>query len=299
MRSNFRRGIAHVTAVALVAAPVGTADAQILKKIREKAAETVGADAARRAEALLAVAIRCVFDDAKCVERAKAQDKPVVLTDEDGNVITDGKGAPVTDPGQVPPEVQRTAQDTKTTAAPASELALPPVEDGRFRLALSPWSDLGLEGTAVVWVRPSAHHERGESRAILRFCYRPKSPEPYVWHGHFQPIFTEGGEWRTESTAELAMNVFEGESGRRTRTINLMNAPDRTHRLEQNRTGFLDGWIRGAVPTEWTQGIRNNSKVRGLSDVPIRFALAFSAEVRNVDAFESDLLACPGLNVPG
>jgi OmpA-OmpF porin, OOP family len=51
-------------------------------------------------ERLIREGIRCVFDDLACVNRAKADGKPVVLTDDQGELLLDDDGKPITDPAQ-------------------------------------------------------------------------------------------------------------------------------------------------------------------------------------------------------
>ncbi len=46
-------------------------------------------------------AVRCAFNNAKCIEKAKKKGKPVVLTDENGQVMTDDQGNPITDPAEL------------------------------------------------------------------------------------------------------------------------------------------------------------------------------------------------------
>ncbi len=43
-------------------------------------------------------AVRCVVGDDRCVQQAREEGKTVVMTDEEGNVIRDDNGDPVTDP---------------------------------------------------------------------------------------------------------------------------------------------------------------------------------------------------------
>jgi outer membrane protein OmpA-like peptidoglycan-associated protein len=42
-------------------------------------------------------AIQCAFDDVGCIEKAKADGQPVVMTDKDGKVMTRADGSPVSD----------------------------------------------------------------------------------------------------------------------------------------------------------------------------------------------------------
>jgi outer membrane protein OmpA-like peptidoglycan-associated protein len=90
------RAFLFVAAAALlVPAP---ATAQIWKKVKktvERAAETESLDQIDR---LVRGKVKCAFDDAECVRKAKAGGKEVVLTDDEGEVLVDDAGAPVSDP---------------------------------------------------------------------------------------------------------------------------------------------------------------------------------------------------------
>ena len=45
-------------------------------------------------------AVRCAFDDQKCIDEARDDGQTPVLTDKEGNVITNADGEPVTDPAE-------------------------------------------------------------------------------------------------------------------------------------------------------------------------------------------------------
>lgn len=50
-------------------------------------------------------AVRCVFDDLECIERAEDSGQPVVLTDTDGEILTDDEGRPIMNTEDLPPEL--------------------------------------------------------------------------------------------------------------------------------------------------------------------------------------------------
>lgn len=84
-------------AALLVPAP---AAAQIWKKVKktvERAAETESLDQIDR---VVRGKVKCAFDDAECVRKAKDGGKEVVLTDDEGEVLVDDAGAPVSDPAK-------------------------------------------------------------------------------------------------------------------------------------------------------------------------------------------------------
>jgi len=73
------------------------ADAQLLKKVKDAAQNAVEDEAANQTERLLREAIRCAVNDPVCAEQAAEDDKPVIYTDQNGDVITDDDGNPITD----------------------------------------------------------------------------------------------------------------------------------------------------------------------------------------------------------
>ena len=83
-----------------------SADAQILDRVRD----AVEDEAARQAERLLRDAIRCTLDDPACPAQAEEEGEEVIYVDENGEVITDEDGVPITDREQareqagLPPE---------------------------------------------------------------------------------------------------------------------------------------------------------------------------------------------------
>lgn len=82
------------------------ADAQVLDRMRRAAGRAVEAETARQVERLLRNAVRCVFDDQACIDRAKKDGKDVVLTKDDGEVLMDADGKPITDPAAVQQQEQ-------------------------------------------------------------------------------------------------------------------------------------------------------------------------------------------------
>lgn len=82
-------------------APPPDAAAQIGSRLRRAAANAVVGETARQVDRILRNAVRCVFDDRACVERARSEGKEVVLTDDRGQVLMDDEGMPITDPDAV------------------------------------------------------------------------------------------------------------------------------------------------------------------------------------------------------
>jgi outer membrane protein OmpA-like peptidoglycan-associated protein len=72
------------------------ADAQ-LRRRRDAARRAAEGEAEAITERLIRNAIRCAVDDPACVEAAKSDGKEVIFVDDDGEVIVDEEGVPITD----------------------------------------------------------------------------------------------------------------------------------------------------------------------------------------------------------
>jgi OmpA-OmpF porin, OOP family len=97
----------HVTVVGCIlgalamlpAAPQG-ASAQIIKRIGKTVSNAAQDESLRQIDRLVRDKVRCVFDDLECIRQANASGKGAVLTDDDGNILVDKDGQPVSDPDQ-------------------------------------------------------------------------------------------------------------------------------------------------------------------------------------------------------
>ncbi len=83
--------------LALLVMQPDTAEAQILKRIKQAAKEAVVGEAEGQVDRLIRNAIRCAVDDPGCQERAQKDGKDVIFVDDSGEIITDADGAPITD----------------------------------------------------------------------------------------------------------------------------------------------------------------------------------------------------------
>lgn len=84
------------------------ADAQ-LRRIRRAAERAVESEIAWTVDRLMREAVRCALSDPRCVEEAEGSGEPVIFVDDDGNVITNEDGEPITD------------RDEALAAAPSGE----------------------------------------------------------------------------------------------------------------------------------------------------------------------------------
>jgi OmpA-OmpF porin, OOP family len=92
-------------ALILVAAAIGVGivlpepvEGQILRRLRDAAANAAERELTRQVEGRVTNMVRCAFDDLACIQRAEEEGRPVAYVDDRGQVIVDESGVPVTDP---------------------------------------------------------------------------------------------------------------------------------------------------------------------------------------------------------
>ena len=93
------RSCMSILALALAASlgVAAAAEAQIGGLIR-RATRTASDELQREIDRLVREGVRCAFHDEACIRRARESGKTPVMTDDNGNLITDGDGKPMTDP---------------------------------------------------------------------------------------------------------------------------------------------------------------------------------------------------------
>jgi outer membrane protein OmpA-like peptidoglycan-associated protein len=108
MMMNLRKIAVSLTLVFLVGSGSGLLYAQFgdIKKAVKRGAEQ---EAANQAEQVTRKAVRCVFNDLECIKKAESEGDQLVLTDEKGTVLTDSDGQPISDPSKVPPQTSGTS----------------------------------------------------------------------------------------------------------------------------------------------------------------------------------------------
>jgi outer membrane protein OmpA-like peptidoglycan-associated protein len=123
------------------------ADAQLLKKVKDAAQNAVEDEAANQTERLLREAIRCAVNDPVCAEQAEEDDKPVIYTDQNGDVITDDEGTPITD---------RDKAASQAGVPPAADAETPKPGEGA-------WANYDfVPGEEVLFVDDFADDEAGD-----------------------------------------------------------------------------------------------------------------------------------------
>ena len=115
MRTGYARALCTATVAGLVvlASPPAGAQGGWLKDVAERALKR---ETGRQVDRAISGAIRCAVGEYECYEKARSDGKEVVFVDENGEVVEDAQGNPVTDPAHLPPQYQ---QASSAPSAPA------------------------------------------------------------------------------------------------------------------------------------------------------------------------------------
>jgi len=172
-RSTLRSTLLSVLCLAafsLFALP-SQANAQLVKKLKNAAQNAAEDEAANQVDRLLREAIRCAVDDPACAQQAKEEGKPVVYTDQNGDVITDDEGTPITD---------RDKAADQAGVSPADDTSGPKPGEGAWAnydfvpgdevLFFEDYSDdrVGDFPRRLEWIRGNMEIVEWEGRRLLR-----------------------------------------------------------------------------------------------------------------------------------
>jgi outer membrane protein OmpA-like peptidoglycan-associated protein len=91
-------GFALFTLAVVAALSPAPLEAQILKQIKKTVTKAAEQESLNQIDRLVRGKIRCVFDDLECVRDGEQSGKGVVLTDDEGEIMVDQDGKPVSDP---------------------------------------------------------------------------------------------------------------------------------------------------------------------------------------------------------
>lgn len=126
----------------------------------------------RQVENIARNAVRCTFDNLKCIKKANKKGKPVVLTDENGQIITDADGNPITDPNQLDSQGRPTsdAATKDPSAAPGGMASTYDFEPGNRELFVSDFTvdNPGDFPRGLAFVEGNMQVVEWEDRTILR-----------------------------------------------------------------------------------------------------------------------------------
>ena len=75
--------------LALLFALPGTADAQLIKKVKDTAKDAAEQEVLNQVDLLVRDKVKCVFSDFECIEGARNSGEDYVLTDSDGEVLVE------------------------------------------------------------------------------------------------------------------------------------------------------------------------------------------------------------------
>ncbi len=82
---------------AMLLLPVAPADGQILRRLKKRAENAATRELGNQVDRAVTGAIRCALSDPVCEQQARKDGKPIVYTDDDGELITDSEGNAITD----------------------------------------------------------------------------------------------------------------------------------------------------------------------------------------------------------
>ncbi|MEJ2483793.1 MAG: OmpA family protein, partial [Gemmatimonadota bacterium] len=119
------RRILICLALAGILALPSPGDAQIFKKLKETVQQSAEDEILSRADLLTREGVSCPFNDFECIDGAKESGDDYYLTDENGEMVVDGEGAPVTDPH----EAAETLGEAPS-ASPSGNVPPPPAAGG-------------------------------------------------------------------------------------------------------------------------------------------------------------------------
>jgi len=79
---------------------LGEAQGQIIKRLKQTIAQSAESETMNQVDRLVRGKVRCVFDDLECIREAEESGKGAVLTDDEGEILVDEEGMPVSDPDE-------------------------------------------------------------------------------------------------------------------------------------------------------------------------------------------------------
>lgn len=91
-------------ATALLIALPGAAHGQFLDKLKDRAKEAAASETLTQVDRMVRDRVRCMFDDLGCIRKAEDSGDGYVLTEENGEILLDEDGNPITDTAKLPPE---------------------------------------------------------------------------------------------------------------------------------------------------------------------------------------------------
>lgn len=110
-----------LVAVLLCVAAPRSAEAQVLKKLKDTAAQAAEDETMNQVDRLVRDGVACAFNDLDCIRSAEAEGQTVVLVDEEGQPIVDESGDPVSDP-DVAARIVGEEPTASDPAAPGSDV---------------------------------------------------------------------------------------------------------------------------------------------------------------------------------
>ena len=115
---NIRKPLFIVAIVAFLAG--GQAEAQWKKILTDSAENAAKRETSRQVNKVVTGAIRCAVGEIECLEKAEEAGEPVVFTDENGEIIYDKNGDPVTDADDLPKKYKKKQAKASSSRKPAT-----------------------------------------------------------------------------------------------------------------------------------------------------------------------------------
>jgi len=162
--------LAIVLAFLCLPASPADADAQVLKKLTDTAAQAAEDETMNQVDRLVREGVACAFNDLECIRRAEDDGQTVVLMDEDGQPIVDDDGNLVSDP-DVAAEMMREEPAAAAPMAPGSDVwANYDFIPGEQVLYVDDFSDdeAGDFPRRLEWLRGNMELVEWEGRLLLR-----------------------------------------------------------------------------------------------------------------------------------
>lgn len=159
-----------LVAVLLCVAAPRSAEAQVLKKLKDTAAQAAEDETMNQVDRLVRDGVACAFNDLDCIRSAEAEGQTVVLVDEEGQPIVDESGDLVSDPDVAARIVGEEPTASEPTAPGSDVWANYDFLPGEQILYVDDFSDdeAGDFPRRLEWLRGNMELVEWEGRLLLR-----------------------------------------------------------------------------------------------------------------------------------
>jgi outer membrane protein OmpA-like peptidoglycan-associated protein len=261
MRTRTLIGALAVTAAALLVTPL-EAEAQIPRRLKDAAKRAVESEMEAQVDRLIREAIRCAINDPTCYRDAQEDGGEVIFTDDQGDIIVDDDGVPITDRDEAAEQAGwDLSQEDESSDPGASDMARPgegvwanydfvPGETVLYyedyendRVGDFPRRMEFMRGNweIVEWEGRRLLRNTGPRHAAVKIVLPRELPESftieleaYFTHGNHQMILTtdppDGENWASLKGHFFRLSIAHG-TGVDSRDRNAPNSKNRTDEL--------------------------------------------------------------------